>query len=77
MSKSVARELRLRGTTVVGTGTAQDEGATSTYAFVRFNSRIRARLFRRSRTVLTLRIAATDPAGNTRRESEQLVLKIR
>ena len=31
-----------------------DQGATSTYAFVRFNSRVRARLFRRSRTVLTL-----------------------
>ena len=77
VSKAVARSLRLRGTSVVGTGTARTQGATSTYAFVRFNSRIRTRLFRRSRTVLTLRIAATDPAGNTRRETERLVLKIR
>jgi hypothetical protein len=76
VSKSVARRLRLRGTTVVGTGTARTEGATSTYAFVRFNSRVRARLLKRSRTVLTLRIAATDPAGNVRRETEQLVLRL-
>jgi hypothetical protein len=75
VSKSVARSLRLRGTTVVGTGSARTEGATSTYAFVRFSSRVRARLFRRSRTVLTLKIAATDPAGNVRRETEQLVLR--
>ncbi len=77
VSKSIARSLRLRGTTVVGTATARTEGATSTYAFVRFNSRIRARLLRRSRTALTLKVAATDPAGNTRREAERLVLRLR
>jgi len=76
VSKAVARSVRLRGTTVVGTGTARTEGATSTYAFVRFDSRVRARLLRRSRTVLTLRVAATDPAGNVRRETEQLVLRL-
>ena len=71
VSKSVARKLKLRGTRIVGTGTATTEGAATTYAFVRFNARVRARLFRQSRTVLTLKITATDPAGNIRRESEQ------
>jgi hypothetical protein len=76
VSKAVARSVRLRGTTTVGTGSARTAGATITYAFVRFNSRVRARLFRRARTVLTLRVAATDAAGNVRRESEQLVLRL-
>ncbi len=75
VSKSVARSLRLRGTTVVGSGTSRTEGATSTYVFVRFNSRSRARLFKRTRTVFTLKVAASDPAGNTRRETEHLVLR--
>ena len=74
VSKRVARRLRLRGTTVVGTGSARTEGATTTYAFVRFNSRVRARLLKQSRTALALKVTATDPAGNVRRETERLVL---
>jgi hypothetical protein len=76
VSKAVARSVRLRGTTVVGTGTARTEGATSTYAFVRFDARVRARLLRRARTVLTLKVVAADPAGNIRRETEHLVLRL-
>ena len=57
-------------------GNVPTEGATSTYVFVRFNSRGRARLFRRTRTVFTLKVAASDPAGNTRRETEHLVLRL-
>lgn len=74
VSKRVARRLKLRGTTLVGTGSARTEGATTTYAFVRFNSRVRARLFKQSRTELALKVTATDPAGNVRRDTERLVL---
>ncbi len=77
VSRSVARRLKLRRTRVVGTGTAMLEGASTTYAFVRFTRRGRARLFRQPRTLLTLKISATDPAGNIRREREQLILKRR
>ncbi len=74
VSKSVARRLKLRGT-VVGTGTARMEAAASTYAFVRFAARVRSRLFKQSRTALTLTVTATDPAGNVRRKTDRLVLR--
>jgi hypothetical protein len=73
--RSLARKLRLRGTTVVGRGSAQVEAAAATYAFVRFDKRVRARLFKQRRARLTLRVAATDPAGNTRRMSEAITLR--
>ncbi|HEX6026788.1 MAG TPA: thrombospondin type 3 repeat-containing protein [Solirubrobacter sp.] len=77
VSRSVSRKLKLRGTRVVGTGRATLEAAGTTYAFVRFRARVRARLFRQPRTRLTLRITATDPAGNIRRETVGVTLRTR
>jgi hypothetical protein len=36
---------------------------------------MRARIFKQRRTRMTLRIAATDPAGNVRRVSERVTLR--
>ena len=59
---------------MVASGTAKVEAAATTYAFVRFDAKVRAELLRRARTSLTLRVTVTDPAGNTRRVSETLTL---
>jgi hypothetical protein len=75
VGRADARRLRLRGTTVVARGSARVEAAATTYAFVRFDAKVRARIWRRSRTQLTLKLTVTDPAGNVRRTSEQLTLR--
>jgi hypothetical protein len=74
VDSKLARRLKLRGTTVVARGTAKVEGAGATYAFVRFDARARKGIWKLKRTPLTLKVAATDPAGNTRRVSARLTL---
>lgn len=75
VDKKLAKRLKLRGTTTVATGSAQVEAAAMTYAFVRFDARVRARLFRQKRAAVTLRVVVTDPSGNTKRLSESLRLR--
>ena len=72
--RKLARTLKLRGTAVVAAGTAQVDAAAATFAFVRFDARIRARLWRQASARLTLKLTVTDPAGNVRRVSEPLSL---
>jgi hypothetical protein len=69
-SRKVAKRLKLRR--VVASGTAKVEAAGTTYAFVRLSSRTRRAVFKAKRTPLTLRVAVTDPSGNTRRESQRV-----
>jgi hypothetical protein len=75
VDKALAKRLKLRGTTTVGAGSAQVEAAATTYAFVRFDARVRARLFKQKRAAVTLRVTVTDPSGNTRRVSAALSLR--
>jgi hypothetical protein len=70
-----ARAARALKATVVARGTARVEAAATTYAFVRFDRKIRTKLLRRPRSTLKLRVTATDPAGNTRRVTETLTLR--
>jgi hypothetical protein len=74
VSRAVARRLRLPSTIVAGSPAARVDGAGSTYAFVRFDRAARRRLWKAARSSLTLRIDATDPAGNVRRVSRPLTL---
>jgi len=74
VARSLARRVKLRRTTVAS-GSAAVEAATSTYAFVRFDRAARRALRKRSRAAVTLRVRATDRAGNTRRVSERLTLR--
>jgi len=71
-SKQVAKRLKLRRTSLVASANAKVEAAGTTYAFVRLSARMRRAVFKAKRTPLTLRVAATDPSGNTRRTSERL-----
>nr|WP_308213590.1 thrombospondin type 3 repeat-containing protein [Solirubrobacter phytolaccae] len=76
VSKATSRKLKLRsGLTTVGSGEASLEAAASTYAFVRFDARAKARLLKAKRTELTLKLTITDPSGNVRRVSESLSLR--
>ena len=74
VDRALARRMKLRRTTVAS-GAAKVEAAATTYAFVRFDRAARRALWKRSRTALTLKVAATDAAGNTRRVSERLMLR--
>ena len=75
VDKALAKRLKLRGTTTVARGSAALEAAATTYAFVRFDRRVRARLFKLKRAAVTLQVEVTDPAGNVRRSSEKLTLR--
>jgi hypothetical protein len=61
VGRSLARRLKLRGTTVIGRGAASVEGATTTFAFVRFDAKVRSRVWKLRRTPMTLKVSVTDP----------------
>jgi hypothetical protein len=64
IDKQRAQHLRLARTGIVAGGAAQVEAAATTYAFVRFTKAARRVLFRQRGVNATLRVAATDRAGN-------------
>jgi hypothetical protein len=74
VDRKVARKLRLRGTTVVGAGAARLEGAATTYAFVRFDRKVRSRLVKLRRARATLKVSVTDPSGNARSTTRRVTL---
>jgi hypothetical protein len=74
VDRRVARKLRLRGTTVVGSGAARLEAAATTYAFVRFDRKVRSRLMKLRRTRATLKVSVTDPSGNARSTTRRVTL---
>jgi hypothetical protein len=61
-----ARRLRLNRVRTVARGSAALAGAGRTYAFLRFDRRAKRRLWRARRVTATLRVIATDAAGNRR-----------
>jgi hypothetical protein len=60
-----ARRLRIRRR-IVAAGEAQLDARGTTYAFLRFERRTLRALRRHAATRATLRVAATDRAGNNR-----------
>ena len=69
-----ARTLRLKRVRTVARGSASLADAGRTYAFLRFDPRARARLWRARRVTATLRVAAVDAAGNRSTLSRKLTL---
>jgi hypothetical protein len=61
-----ARRLRLRRTPTVARGSARLAAAGRTYAFLRFDRRAKARLWRARRVSAQVRVTAVDGAGNRR-----------
>jgi Thrombospondin type 3 repeat/RTX calcium-binding nonapeptide repeat (4 copies) len=72
--RRMARKLGLRGGRVIATGSARLQGAGTTYAFVRFDRRVRRKLFRLDRVSSKLIAVAVDGGGNRRRLSRPVAL---
>ena len=72
--RAVARRLGLRRTRVLASGSVRLQGAGTTYAFVRFDRRVRGKLFRMRRVSSKLTAAAIDGGGNRRGLSRPLRL---
>jgi len=74
VKRSVARRLGLKGTRVVAGGSARLAGKGTTYAFVRFDKRVRRKLFRMPRLHSQVMAVAVDGGGNARRLGRRLTL---
>ena len=72
--RRIARKLGLRGGRVIASGSARLEDAGTTYAFVRFDRRVRRKLFRMDRLTSKLIAVAVDGGGNRRRLSRRVAL---
>ena len=75
LGASQARRLRLGSVRTVAKGSARLGAAGRTYAFLRFDKRARARLWRARRVSVQLRIVAVDGAGNRRTLPRTLTLR--
>jgi Thrombospondin type 3 repeat len=75
LSRRLARRLGLRNSQVIAGGSAQLQGAGTTYAFVRFTKRALRALSGRKRITARLQAIAVDDAGNVKRVSRRLVLR--
>ena len=74
VSRRVARRLGLRRTRIFAGGSARLLGAGTTYAFVRFDRRVRRRLFRMPGVRAKLTAVAVDAGGNRRSLSRRVAL---
>ena len=74
VSRQVARRLGLRRTRIFAGGSARLLGAGTTYAFVRFDRRVRRKLFRMPGVRAELRAVAVDGGGNRRGLSRRVAL---
>ena len=72
--RKAARRLGLRRARVMASGSVRLQGAGTTYAFVRFDRRVRRKLFRTPRLRSQLVAVAVDPGGNQKRLQRRLVL---
>jgi hypothetical protein len=64
--RSIAKRLGLKGTRIFAGASARLQGKGTTYAFVRFDQRVRANLFRMRRLRAMLTAVAVDGGGNRR-----------
>jgi hypothetical protein len=62
--RAIARKLGLRRTSIFAGASARLQGRGTTYAFVRFDKRVRRKLFRMRRLRATLTAVAVDGGGN-------------
>ena len=74
VSRRVARRLGLRRTRIFAGGSARLLGAGTTYAFVRFDRRVRRKLFGMPGVRAELMAVAVDGAGNRRSLSRRVAL---
>jgi hypothetical protein len=74
VKRSVARRLGLKGTRVLAGGSARLAGKGTTYAFVRFDKRVRRKLFRMPRLHSQVMAVAVDGGGNASRLGRRLTL---
>jgi hypothetical protein len=74
VKRAVARRLGLRGTRIFAGASARLGGKGTTYAFVRFDRRVRRKLFRMRRLESTLTAVAVDRAGNRRSLTRSVAL---
>jgi hypothetical protein len=74
VKRSVARRLGLKRTRVLAGGSARLAGKGTTYAFVRFDKRVRRKLFRMPRLRAQVMAVAVDGGGNARRLGRRLTL---
>ena len=66
VKRAVAKRLGLKRTRIFAGASARLQGKGTTYAFVQFDRRVRAKLFRMRRLRSTLTAVAVDPVGNRR-----------
>jgi Thrombospondin type 3 repeat len=64
--RAIARRLGLKRTRIFAGASARLQGKGTTYAFVRFDKRVRRKLFRMRRLPATLTAVAVDGGGNRR-----------
>jgi RTX calcium-binding nonapeptide repeat (4 copies)/Thrombospondin type 3 repeat len=72
--RRLARKLGLSGGRVIASGSVRLQGAGTSYAFVRFDRRVRRKLFRMDRVSSKLVAVAVDVGGNRRRLSRRVAL---
>jgi hypothetical protein len=66
VKRAIAKRLGLKRTRIFAGASARLQGKGTTYAFVRFDRRVRAKLFRMRRLRSTLTAVAVDRSGNRR-----------
>jgi Thrombospondin type 3 repeat/RTX calcium-binding nonapeptide repeat (4 copies) len=74
VSRRLARRLGLRSTRIFASGSASLQGKGTTYVFVRFDRRVRSKLFRMKGVRSKLTAAAVDGGGNRDRTSRRITL---
>lgn len=74
VKRAVAKRLGLKRTRIFAGASARLQGKGTTYAFVRFDRRVRAKLFRMRRLRSTLTAVAVDRAGNRRSLTRDVLL---
>jgi hypothetical protein len=65
VKRAIAKRLGLKRTRIFAGASARLQGKGTTYAFVRFDRRVRAKLFRMQRVRSTLTAVAVDRGGNS------------
>jgi hypothetical protein len=74
VKRAIAKRLGLKGTRIFAGASARLGGKGTTYAFVRFDRRVRRKLFRMRRIPATLSAVAVDRAGNRRSLTRSVAL---
>jgi Thrombospondin type 3 repeat/RTX calcium-binding nonapeptide repeat (4 copies) len=74
VKRAIAKRLGLKRTRILAGGSARLQGKGTTYAFVRFDRRVRRKLFQMRRLRSTLAAGAVDRGGNRRSLTRRIEL---